>query len=252
MAGKSVWLQREPEPAPAGRVFCIPHAGCGTSVFRNWPAERDGVQFLPVELPGRLTRFGEPMPDTFGELARDLIAGLRPYLDVPFAFFGHCWSALVGYEAAAQLQRAGGPLPARLFVSSQLAPQDGPVSRMLDMTEPELAVELESMIIDQGNTPHPELVAIYLGILRADVEASRRYLVPDPLRLSCPITAIGWTEDSEVRPEQMTGWPDCGETTFALFAGRHHRFIDAPPELLDILCAGLQPSRVPGLRPDFA
>jgi surfactin synthase thioesterase subunit len=235
----SAWLQRQPSAAATARVFCIPHAGCGASVFRNWPEEQDGVEFLPMELPGRLTRFADPMPATFQELARQMIAGLARCLDVPFAFFGHCWSALVAYEVTAQLQRAGGPAAARLFVSSQLAPQDGPVSRMLGMDEAELAVELESMIRDQGNKPHPELVAIYLKILRADVEASRRYLVPEPIRLTCPITVIGWTQDSEVRPDQMGGWPVCGDTTFELFPGRHHRFIDAPAELLSTLCAGM-------------
>ena len=235
----SVWLQREPSPEAAARIFCIPHAGCGTGVFRNWPAEQHGVEFLPVELPGRLARFGEPVPATFEELAGDLIAGLAPYLDLPFAFFGHCWSALLAYEATAQLQRAGGPTATRLFVSSQLAPQDGPVGRMLDMTEAELAEELATTIRDQGNTPHPELVAIYLKVLRADVEMSRRYVVPEPLRLTCPITALGWTEDTEVRPDQMSGWPACGDTTFTRLAGPHHRFIDAPAELFTELCDGM-------------
>ncbi|MGC5016347.1 thioesterase II family protein [Streptosporangium sp. DT93] len=236
---KTGWLQREPSPTAAARVFCIPHAGCGTGVFRNWPEEQGFVEFLPVELPGRLSRFGETMPATFEELAHDMITGLGRHLDVPFAFFGHCWSALVAYEVTAQLQRAGGPAATRLFVSSQLAPQDGPVGRMLGMDEAELAAELETMIRDQGSRPHPELVAIYLKVLRADVEMSRRYVVPDPLRLTCPITAIGWTEDSEVRPGQMAGWPVCGDTAFEVFTGRHNRFVDAPPELLKALYAGV-------------
>lgn len=237
----TAWLQREPSPA-AGRVFCIPHAGCGTGVFGNWPPERDGIEFLPVELPGRLPRFAESMPATFGELARDMITGLGPHLDVPFAFFGHCWSALVAYEVTAQLQQVGGPTAARLFVSSQLAPQDGPVGRMLGMDDAELGDELTAMIRDQGNRPHPELVSIYLTVLRADVEMSRRYVVSNPPRLTCPITAIGWSDDSEVRPAQMAGWTACGDASYEVFAGRHHRFIDAPPELLKTICAGL-PSR---------
>jgi surfactin synthase thioesterase subunit len=235
----TVWLQREPSPGVAGRVFCIPHAGSGSGVFGTWPRQQDAIEFLPVELPGRMARFGEPIPATFQELARDLIAGLERYLDVPFAFFGHCWSALMAYEVTAQLQRAGGPQAAGLFVSSQLAPQDGPAGRMLAMNDAELADELAAMIRDQGNTPHPDLVALYLTVLRADIEVSRRYVVPVPLRLTCPITAIGWTDDSEVRPDQMAGWPYCGDTNFDLFTGRHYRFLDAPPELLGTLCAGL-------------
>lgn len=231
----SIWLNRAPSPAAAGRVFCIPHAGCGASVFGGWPPGRDGVEFLPVELPGRLTRFADRMPDTFAELAAAMAVALAPYFDVPYAFFGHCWSALAAYEVTAQLQRAGGPAPAALFVSSQLAPQDGPLGRMLGMSDAELTVELETAIRDQGQQPNPQLVALYLTILRADVEVSRRYVVPDPPRLSCPVTAIGWTGDTEVRPDQMAGWAECGDTRFEVFPGRHHRFLDAPPELLATL-----------------
>ena len=230
------WLQRVPSTTAVGRVFCIPHAGCGASVFGAWPAEVDGIEFLPVELPGRLTRFGDRMPETFQELTAAMVAALRPYLDVPFAFFGHCWSGYAAYEASVQLDG----LPARLFVSSQVAPQDGPVGRMLEMTDAQQTTELEAAIREQGNTPHPELVAVYLKVLRDDIEVSRRYVVPNPARLTCPITAIGWTEDTEVTPDQMAGWVACGKTTFEVLPGRHHQFLDAPPELLSLIAAGVR------------
>lgn len=234
----TTWLQRVPSPTAVGRVFCLPHAGSGTNIFENWPTDRNCVEFLPVELPGRLARFGDSMPDTFQDLAAAMIAGLEPYLDLPYAFFGHCWSALAAYEVTAQLHDGSLPVPARLYVSSQVAPQDGPIGRMLDMTEAELAADLEATIRELGNRPHPELISIYVRVLRDDIEVSRRYVVPDPQRLSCPITAIGWTDDAEIRPEQMTGWSACGDTTFQVFAGHHHRFIDPPPELLSTLSGG--------------
>ncbi|MFF0737881.1 thioesterase II family protein [Streptomyces chartreusis] len=239
MKATTAWLPRMPSAAATGRVFCIPHAGSGAAIFGNWPDGQDSVEFLPVELPGRLTRFTEPMPETFEDLADALIEALRPYLDIPFAFFGHCWSALAAYEVTARIQRADLPLPARLFVSSQVAPQDGPVGRMLGMDDAELRADLERTIRDSGKEPHPELVSIYADVLRADVEVSRRYIVPDPLRLSCPITAIGWSEDTEVDAGQMTGWAACGEAGFELLPGRHHRFLDAPPELLSLLRNGV-------------
>jgi len=232
------WLLRPPSAEAAGRVFCIPHAGCGAGIFGKWPAVRQSVEFLPVELPGRLTRMGDRMPATFQDLAAAVIDGLGPYLDVPYAFFGHCWSALAAYEITAQLEQRGRK-PAHLFVSSQVAPQDGPVGKMLGMTEDELTEELKTTIRDLGNQPHPELVAIYAKVLRDDVEASRRYLVPDPVRLACPVTAIGWRDDAEVRPESMTGWAACGDTTFEVFPGRHHEFTDAPPALLHTLSSAL-------------
>ncbi len=234
------WLQRAPAAAAAARVFAIPHAGCGTGVFAAWPHEYAGVEFLPVELPGRLSRFGERPPATLQELATQMIAGLAPLLDRPFAFFGHCWSALLAYEITVQLQqRAGLPDAARLVVSSQVAPQDGPVGRMLGMDDAALAADLAETIRDLGNEPHPELVAIYTGVLRTDVEMSRRYVVPDPVRLTCPVTAIGWSDDTEVAPAAMAGWAACGATAFPVLPGRHHRFADAPAELFRLLSADL-------------
>lgn len=228
------WLTRTPSPGAQARVFLIPYAGCGAGLFRNWPQDRAGIELVPVEPPGRETRLGEPPAATFEELASALADALEPFLDVPYAFFGHCWSALAAYEVTVQLQSRGTP-PARLFVSSQVAPQDGPVGRMLGMTDEEMAQELGTTIRALGGQPHPELIALYTDVLRADIDASRRYVVPDPVRVCCPITAIGWSADTEVEPARMKGWPACGETEFVLLDGPHHRFVDAPAELLDVL-----------------
>jgi surfactin synthase thioesterase subunit len=234
----SVWLQREPSNEAAGRVFCVPHAGSGTSAFDNWPASRDRVEFLPVELPGRLSRYTESPPATLNGLAAAMIAGLDPYLDVPFAFFGHCWSAILAYEVTHQLEHAA-RTPARLFVSAEVPPQDGPQGRMLDMDEAGLTAEVTASIRDVGKNPHPELVSIYVRILRDDIELRRWYTASSPLRLACPITAFSWREDGEYPPHRMVGWAECGDTTFEVFAGHHERFRDAPAELIDTICAAL-------------
>jgi surfactin synthase thioesterase subunit len=241
VTGRTPWLPRMPSATASGRVFCIPYAGCGAGMFRGWPREQNSVEFLPVEIPGRETRLAEPSAETFQELAAGMADGLGPYLDVPFAFFGHCWSAHAAYEATAELQRRSLPMPARLFVSSQVAPQEGPSGRLLDMDDAQLAAEIEVTIRALGGRPQPELVSIYVNVLRADVSVSRRYVLSELVELSCPITAIGWTDDSEVRPEEMMKWSECGNATFEVLAGAHRRFIDAPPELLETLCAGLRP-----------
>lgn len=237
--GRPRLLLREPSATAAARVFCIPYAGCGASIFRNWPRHRDGVEYLALELPGRETRMTEPPLGSYGEIAESVVADLAPYLDVPFAFFGHCWSAPAGYEVCIRLQEAGGPMPSALFVSSQVAPQDGPRGRMLGMDEGELEAELAATISSLGGTPHPDLVALYLDVLRADVEVSRHYVVPDPTRLACPITAIGWTDDDEVAATTMGGWDACGTTTSTVLPGHHRTFVDAPPDLLGVLSTAL-------------
>lgn len=238
---RSRWLPRLPTAAAAARLYLIPYSGCGASMYRRWPHRLRGVEHLPVELPGHETRFAEPGVQTYGELAALMVEGLAPYLGdgVPFGFFGHCGSALAAYEVTAELVRSGGPVPAGLFVSSEVAPQDGPAGRFLGMDDAELATELEKLIGELGETASPELVELYLEVLRADIEVNKRYVVPEPMRLPCPITAIGWTEDVEIPHATMGGWSACGETTSVLLDGRHHAFIEAPPDLLALVATGL-------------
>lgn len=235
------WLTRPPSDTARARIFLLPYAGCGAGLYRNWPDRWDGVDLVPVELPGRETRLAEPVAGSFEDLATAMAEGLLPWFDRPFAFFGHCWAALPAYEVTWRLEHGPAFPPSQLYVSSQLAPQDGPVGRMLGMDHEEMAEELRTTIRALGAQPHPELVELYVEVLGADVAASRRYRVPSPRRLSCPITAIGWSRDEEVRPEQMRGWPLCGSTEFLLLDGDHHRFLDPPADLLDALTAPLRP-----------
>ncbi|MBG0816348.1 thioesterase II family protein [Planomonospora sp. ID82291] len=236
---RNPWLPHEPSATATGRIFLIPYSGCGASMYRQWPRRRAGVEFLPVELPGHETRFAEPNFETYQELAKSMVIGLGDHLDVPFGFFGHCGSALAAYEVSAELIRSGMPAPARVYVSSEVAPQDGPAGRFLSMDDAELGAELAKLITQLGGKPGAELIELYLEVLRADVETNKRYVMPEPYRLSCPITVIGWTEDDEIPFSTMGGWGECGETTSVLLDGRHHRFIEAPEDLLDVMCSGL-------------
>ncbi|MGW0936760.1 thioesterase II family protein [Streptomyces sp. NPDC002666] len=237
----SPWFLREPSQESAARLFCLPYSGCGASMYRKWPRFLGDVEIVPVQPPGRENRFREEPYKTYEALADDLVEVLLPYLDRPFGLFGHCGSALPGYETAVRLQERGYPAPARLFVSSQIAPHDGPHGRFLEMTDAELADEVHTLIVELGGKPRPDLVELSLEILRADVETNKRYHPAAPVRLPCPITALGWDQDAEVDHRLMGSWTDCGETTFRVLEGPHYRFMEAPTELMDTLLADLAP-----------
>ena len=122
--------------------------------------------------------------ETYQELAAALIDGLLPYLDRPFAFFGHCAAALPGYEAALQLAARGYPVPARVFVSSQVAPHQGPHGRFLEMTDAQLRATLSELIAVAGGKPVPSLIDLSLEILLADIELNKRYRLDVPVALA--------------------------------------------------------------------
>lgn len=237
------WFLREPSPDAHARVFLLPYSGCGASMYRQWPSAYEGVEFVPVQLPGRENRLREKPFRTYQELGGVLAGVLGPHLDRPWALFGHCSAALASYETALQAVGRGARPPRRLFVSSEVAPQDGPYGRHLQMNDEELTEELRTLIVQSGGTPLPTFIGMTLGVLRGDIEVNRRYHLADPPRLPCPVTAIGWSGDVGMEPERMTGWAACGEMEQVVFDGGHYGFIEGPEKLLRLLADGVTADR---------
>src|SRR5437870_4644362 len=97
------------------RVFCLPSAGGGASVFREWRlAQGDDLEVVAIELPGRETRIAEPLRERVAALVDDLRDTLPT--DRPYALFGHSMGGLIAFELARALV-APRPAPAHLFVS---------------------------------------------------------------------------------------------------------------------------------------
>ncbi|MFD1832912.1 thioesterase II family protein [Streptomyces desertarenae] len=226
------WLLRTPDPNAPARLFLFPYSGCGASMYQAWPRRIGAIDVCLIQPPARQNRIAEPHYGTYENMARDLVEYLRPHLDRPFAFFGHCGGALPGVEVTRQLAAAGLPLPERVFVSGQVAPHDGPYSRLFELGRDGLRAELGRIITALGGEPSGPLVEMGLEVLVNDLEANRRY---SPGRISLPsgVTAIGWSEDTEIPTELMGGWPDvsAGHRSVEL-SGDHFAFLSAPEALL--------------------
>lgn len=106
------------------RLFCFPYAGGGASIYRDWTAALPPVvEVYPVQLPGRQSRLHELPFTRMSLLVPELVEGLQPYLDRPFAFWGHSMGALISFELARHLSHENRPGPLHLFVSGYRAPQ---------------------------------------------------------------------------------------------------------------------------------
>src|SRR5437899_13023831 len=97
-----VWVFRpKPNPRPLLRLFCFPWAGAGAAVYRPWPsALPPEVEVCAVRPPGRESRLREPPFTDLLRLVEGVAAGIRPYLTVPCALFGHSLGAWVAFEIA--------------------------------------------------------------------------------------------------------------------------------------------------------
>jgi len=108
------------------RLYCFHHAGGGAATYRAWPElVGSDVEIAAVRLPGRENRFAEPRFRRMADVIAALHGPLSASLDRPFAFFGHSLGALVAFETARVLHRAGGPGPVHLFAAASPAPGHG-------------------------------------------------------------------------------------------------------------------------------
>ena len=209
-----------PRPAKAPvRLFCFPFAGGGASVFRGW--ERDlppGVDVFAAQYPGHETRIAEAPFHELRALLDSLDEAIAPWLDRPFALFGHSMGALVAFELVRKLRREGRAQPKQLFVSARRAPHLPP-SRpdVHDKSDEELIAELQRISAFPAEVlEHPELMQLLLPIVRADFQLVETHQHADEAPLVIPITAFAGRRDAVVRVDQVEAWREHTNGAFAL------------------------------------
>jgi medium-chain acyl-[acyl-carrier-protein] hydrolase len=212
---RSPWIIRFGErPGAELRLFCFPYAGGGASAYRGWPADLpESVEVCAVQPPGRESRLREPPSDDLLRLADRVVEGARPWMDGPFAFFGHSMGALLAFETVRALRRAGMPGPEWLFVSGRRGPRiPDPEPPLSHLPEPEFIAEIQRRF---GGIPaevlkHRELVELLLPGLRADVASLEKYAYEPGELLECPVTAVGGGSDPRATRDELQAWR--GET----------------------------------------
>ena len=234
-----------PNPLARLRLFCFPYGGAGASVFRRWP---DGLpQFVEVsaiQLPGRENRFRETPFTEIPRLVRSLTDVLSPYLTLPYAFFGHSLGAIIAFELARQLRREKAPGLLHLFVSGKRAPQVPhslpPIYQLPDKEFVE-TIHRRYEGIPQAILQDPEVMQVFLPVLRADLSMNDTYIYAEGNPLDCPISCFGGLEDSEVTEEGLLAWRVQTHSSFSLrmIPGNHFFIQSASAHLLQALSEDL-------------
>jgi len=242
----STWFYNwRPRPQARVRLFCFPYAGGGASIYRTWSEHiLPEIEICPLQLPGRENRLTEKQFPEVPLLIDALAAVLLPYLDMPYAFFGHSMGAILCFELARHLRRTSpGSDPIHLFVSGRRAPQlpdlDPPTSHL---PEVEFIEELRRL----GGTPeevlqHEELLQLLLPLLRADFALVEKYRYKQENRLSCPITAFGGLQDESVPRDAILAWREQTSSSFRsrFFPGGHFFLHKERSSLLQVIAQEL-------------
>ncbi|MEV0564785.1 thioesterase domain-containing protein [Dactylosporangium sp. NPDC050588] len=231
------WFLREPSPDAKMLLLAMPYSGCGASMYKAWPLTVGDAEVVPIQHPFRENRMREPHFGTYQDVTKAMLDDIGDLVTArPWAVFGHCGGALPAFETVIQAGERGLPPPHQCFMSSQVAPQDGPWGRFLGLDEDGLRAEIAGLLaaMGAGAAQAEELVDLFIDTMEADVEANRVYWRPAGT-VQCPITGIGWDADVEVPHGLMTGWPLWAPYEKVLLSGTHYSFLEAPPSLLQVL-----------------
>ena len=232
------------------RLFCLPPAGSGTAAFYRWRRLlAPHIDVVPIHLPGREARFATPAHRDFNEAATAVTKALSPHLDRPYALFGHSMGALLAAAIAPRFS----PAPRLLIASGREAPHlpfghrtlhqlpDEPFIQALAQRYGEAAPglgEASSHPFDD-----PELRALFLPTLRADIALVESYQHQPAPTLTIPILALAGTEDTSVTPAGLEAW--AGLTTAPctlkrLPGGHFYHTGPSQPALLQLLTEHLR------------
>ncbi|BAC90791.1 thioesterase II family protein [Gloeobacter violaceus] len=238
-------LAAREEGKPRLRLFCLPYAGGGTSVYSTWnrrlPPE---VQVCTLPFPGREQLWQEALLDRFEALIERLVGALEGRLDQPYALFGHSLGALVAFELARRLRQLYGTNPVCLFVSGRQAPH------LADRLPPLHALPAGEFVeqlrrryngIPQAIFENPEWLRFFLPVLRADIALLETYEYTGERPFTCPICVFGGLKDSLIGIEALEAWRvhTVGAFQLQLYPGDHFFIHDDKLPLVAVIAAQL-------------
>ncbi|MEI9425406.1 alpha/beta fold hydrolase [Mesorhizobium sp. Cs1299R1N1] len=204
---------------PSYRIICFPHGGGSTQSFRTWSEYLpDDVELICLDLPGRGKRSAEPLIRSMDVLVSMVTEALRGYSDRPFVFFGHSVGALVAYEIARSLEKAGRPSPFHVVVSAHPSadvPADDPP--MYKYADGKLTDVVRSLgLVSKEALANEELLHNFiLPPMRADFELAETYDRNLPTPLGAAITAMGGVQDETMNANDLGEWRRLTMSRFA-------------------------------------
>ncbi|MFI6146102.1 thioesterase II family protein [Streptomyces sp. NPDC051109] len=195
------------------RLFCFHHAGGSAWSFSGWGQWLGrGVEVVPVSMPPRSApAAGVPgAVSTMDDLVREVTSQLTPFLDEPYAFYGHSMGALVSYGVAQRHIAAGRRPPACFVAGAHRAPH---VQAAPDLTvglSDRASLELLLGLGGAGRLlrENPVRMGTVVQRLRDDLRVCGTYRHPEAGHrpLPCPVHVLLGSGDPLVPAADAEAW----------------------------------------------
>lgn len=236
---KSNWLLHRLNPGSRMRLFCLPYAGGGASVYRSWPGSFPaGTEVCCIQLPGRENRLADPLFSSMDPLVEAMAEALVNAFDRPFALLGHSMGGLIAYELARHLQERYKVTPNHLFISACRAPERPDPIHWHVLNDEDLMAELrEAPGFPVEILEHAELMQVLLPIIRADSAVTETYVYRPAEPLHFPFTAFASEKDELISMADVEPWRKHTRAAFDLkLIDGHHLFIQQQaPQMIRVI-----------------
>jgi len=193
------------------QLFCLPYAGGGASVFNHWKSLLPPqVEMIPIELPGRGTRYTEPFYESFQEAVADIKRIMwAKYSGGNYAVFGHSMGCWLAYELYKDISRKGEALPTCMFLSGRAAPCEQNIRTRLHLqSDARIIAELKRL----GGTSKEifedkDMLSIVIRVMRADLKLLENYKFNDDgTQIESSVMILGGTRDNTMSKRQIERW----------------------------------------------
>lgn len=215
------------------KIIAIPFAGGNKYSFNKIEKHvLKNYEWITLELPGRGSRFTEPLVNTIRGMVDDLYHTIQTHIvKGDYVLYGHSMGTLLGYELIKKITKNGLKLPVCMVFTGRGAPNSNRfTSKKSVLAQKPFWDEIKKMggmpkdFFNQG-----DLLDLYYPILRNDFEAVENYVYTKmkapfsiPLYIIMGDKEIG-EEGEKTRMHEMKAWVNetDAKCSFEIIPGDH-------------------------------
>ncbi len=221
------------------RLFCFPYAGGSPTAFENWIRHLPkDIEILAIRLPGHYSRIREKPYTDWHIMLNDILNQINPFLDKPYAFFGHSFGARLAFELTLRIQETKNRQPEHLYVSGCRCPHKPhgiPLLHNMSLdrfTWHVLEMNENMRVLENANS----IVKILEPALRSEIKLSELW-GGEKSAVNVPLTAFCGMDDPLDTPAKMLEWGCYTRSDFAFHTlpGGHFFLHSHEAQLLELI-----------------